>query len=58
MDFYRLFHSLIRLQRLQNWAARLVLEVDRKQSPGPFLKSLHWFQVKGSRIGHSVKVSL
>ena len=37
---------VIRLQRLQNWAARLVFEVDRKQSPGPLLKSLHWLPVK------------
>ena len=37
---------IIRLQRLQNWAARLVFEVDRKHSPGPLLKSLHWLPIR------------
>ena len=37
------------LQRLQNWAARLVFEVDRKQSPKPLLKHYIGFQYdKGS----------
>ena len=36
---------IIRLQRLQNWAARLVFEVDRKHSAAPLLKSLHWLPV-------------
>ena len=34
------------LQCLQNWAARLVFEVDRKQSPKPLLKSLHWLPIR------------
>ena len=37
---------IIRLQRLQNWAARLVFEVDRKHSAGPLLKSLHWLPIR------------
>ena len=37
---------VIRLQRVQNWASRLVFEVYRKQSLGPLLKSLHWLPVK------------
>ena len=37
---------ITRLQRLQNWAARLVFEVDRKQSPKPLLKSLHWLPIR------------
>ena len=36
---------ITRLQRLQNWAARLVFNVDRKHSPGPLLKSLHWLPI-------------
>ena len=34
-----------RLQRLQNWAARLVFEVDRSHSPQPLLQSLHWLPI-------------
>ena len=37
---------ITRLQCLQNWAARLVFEVDRKQSPKPLLKSLHWLPIR------------
>lgn len=37
---------MIRLQRLQNWAARLIFEVDRKHSPRPLLKSLHWLPIQ------------
>ena len=36
----------LRLQRLQNWAARLVFTVHRQQDPKPLLKSLHWLPVK------------
>jgi hypothetical protein len=36
---------IIRLQRLQNWAARLVFEVNRRHSPSPLLKSLHWLPI-------------
>ena len=36
----------LRLQRLQNWAARLVFTVNRQQDPKPMLKSLHWLPVK------------
>ena len=36
----------LRLQRLQNWAARLVFTVNRQQDPKPLLKSLHWLPVK------------
>ena len=34
-----------RLQRLQNWAARLVFEVSKSDSPQPLLNSLHWLPV-------------
>ena len=37
---------ITRLQRLQNWAARLVFELDRKHSPAPLLKELHWLPVR------------
>ena len=37
---------MTRLQRLRNWAARRVFEVDRKQSPKPLLKSLHWLPIR------------
>ena len=33
---------ILRLQRLQNWAARLVFTVNRQEDPKPLLKSLHW----------------
>ena len=36
----------LRLQCLQNWAARLVFTVNRQQDPKPLLKSLHWLPVK------------
>ena len=36
---------IIRLQRLQNWAARLIYEVDRTHSSAPLLKSLHWLPI-------------
>ena len=35
-----------RLQRLQNWAARLIFQVDRRHSSAPLLKSLHWLPVQ------------
>ena len=36
----------LRLQRVQNQAARLVFTVNRQQDPKPLLKSLHWLPVK------------
>ena len=36
----------LRLQRLQNWAARLVCTVNKQQDPKALLKSLHWLPVK------------
>ena len=36
----------LRLQRLQNWAARPVFTVNRQQDPKPLLKSLHCLPVK------------
>ena len=36
----------LRLQRLQNWAARLVFTVNRRHESAPLLKSLHWLPVK------------
>jgi len=35
-----------RLQRLQNWAARLVFEVGRSHSAQPFINSLHWLPIQ------------
>ena len=34
------------LQRLQNWAARLVFQVRRDTPPDPLLCNLHWLPVK------------
>ena len=38
--------QLLRLQRLQNWAARLVFQVRRDTPPDPLLYTLHWLPVK------------
>ena len=38
--------QITRLQRLQNWAARLVFEVGRSHSPQPLLHSLHWLPIQ------------
>ena len=38
--------QLARLQRLQNWAARLVFQVRRDTPSGPLLCNLHWLSVK------------
>ena len=38
--------QLVRLQRLQNWAARLVFQVRRDTPPDPLLCNLHWIPVK------------
>ena len=38
--------QLARLQRLQNWAARLVFLVRRDTPPDPLLCNLHWLPVK------------
>ena len=35
-----------RLQRLQNWAARLVFEVGRSHSAQPLINSLHWLPIQ------------
>ena len=37
----------LRLQRLQNWAARLVFTVNRRHESVPLLKYLHWLPVNG-----------
>ena len=34
------------LQRLQNWAARIIFIVDRWHESSPMLKTLHWLPVK------------
>ena len=38
--------QLDRIQRLQNWATRLVYQVTRFHSPKPLLESLHWLPVR------------
>ena len=38
--------QLDRIQRLQNWAARLIYQVTRSHSPKPLLDSLHWLPVR------------
>ena len=35
-----------RLQRLQNWAARLIFEVRRSHPAQPLLNSLHWLPIQ------------
>ena len=35
----------LRLQHLQNWAARLVFTINRQQDPKSLLKSLHWLHM-------------
>ena len=35
-----------RIQRLQNWAARLVFEVRRDTPPEPLLHNLHWLPMR------------
>ena len=39
-------NQLIRIQRLQNWAARLVLQVSRDHPTQPLFNSLHWLPLK------------
>ena len=39
-------NQLIRVQRLQNWAARLIFQVSRDYPSQPLLKSLHWLPLK------------
>ena len=38
--------QLNRLQRLQNWAARIIFKVERRHDPLVLLRSLHWLSVK------------
>ena len=38
--------KLIRVQRLQNWAARLIFQVSRDHPSQPLLRSLHWLPLK------------
>ena len=38
--------QLDRVQRLQNWAARLVFQVSRDHPSQPLLNSLHWLPLK------------
>ena len=38
--------QVVRLQRLQNWAARLVFQVRCDTPPDPLLCNLHWLPVK------------
>ena len=38
--------QLDRVQRLQNWAARLVSQVSREHPSRPLLNSLHWLPLK------------
>ena len=38
--------QLRRLQRLQNWAARIIFKVERRHDPSVLLGSLHWLSVK------------
>ena len=35
-----------RLQRLQNWAARIIFKVGRRQDPSVLIGSLHWLTIK------------
>ena len=37
---------ILRLQRLQNWAVRIIFTVDRQHESSPLLKSLYWLPVK------------
>ena len=37
---------ILRLQRLQNWAARIISIVDRRHKSSPLLKTLQWLPVK------------
>ena len=52
IDYYNALPSsipstqLIRVQRLQNWAARLVFQVSRDHPSRPILNSLHWLPLK------------
>ena len=37
--------DVARLQRLQNWAARIVFQVPRRHSSSPLWASLHWLPI-------------
>ena len=38
--------DLVRLQRLQNRAARIIFQVSRRHHTSPLLKSLHWLPIE------------
>ena len=38
--------DIARLQRLQNWAAKLIFLASKKDHATPFLQQLHWLPVK------------
>ena len=48
---------ILRLQRLQNWVARIIFIVDRRHESSPLLKGLHWLPVK-QRITYNVYKAL
>ena len=41
---------ILGLQRLQNWAARIIFIVDRRHDSSPLFKTLHWLPVKQRTI--------
>ena len=47
--------SIQKLQRAQNTAARVVLQVPRRSSALPLLKQLHWLPVR-QRLGYKLAV--
>ena len=50
-------HQLLRLQRIQNTAARLILQRDRWSSATTMLNELHWLPIK-KRISFKVLLML
>ena len=50
-------HQLLRLQRIQNIAARLILQRDRWSSATTMLNELHWLPIK-KRISFKVLLML
>ena len=61
IDYYNaMFHgapsySIKRLQRVQNNAARIILEASRQSHVSPLLRTLHWLRIQ-QRIQHKVSL--
>jgi hypothetical protein len=47
--------DILRLQRLQNWSAKLIFRANKRDHATPFIKELHWLTIK-NRITFKILV--